>query len=185
MEHPFAGIADTKAPRPPERAVEKSAQSIAVSCPRHKGTDRIRQVSAVYAEAAPAPLSPMPALRSADRLAWAGTVVGLLGAISLWTGTAVGGHVSGITLAIASAFFLYALACYGLAAARRASIVRVRRGMPRALAVWGAGWYCELCDGVFFTAAAVPAGAAAGKLISTREFQRLVWGAGGYARLAR
>lgn len=165
--------------------MEKSAQSLAVYCPRHKGADRIRQVSAVYAQAAAPPLSPMPALRSADRLAWTGTICGGAGAILLWTGVAVKGEVSGITLAIASLFFVYALACYGLASVRRANVVRVRRGMPRALAVWAAGWYCERCDGVFFTGAAVPAGAVAGEMMSPGQFQHLVWEAGGYSQLTR
>jgi hypothetical protein len=134
----------------------------------------------VYAEAAPAPLSPLPALKSAERLAWAGTIIGAVGAVFVWLSTAVHGGVSGPTLAAASVCFAYALACYGWAAVRRAGVVRVRRGMPRALAVWQAGWYCERCEGVFFTATALPAGAVAGELMSADEFQHMVWAAGGY-----
>jgi hypothetical protein len=160
--------------------VDKPAQSLAVFCPRHKGPDQIRQVSLVYAEASPAQLSPVPVLRSADRLAWAGTICGLAGAALLWIGTAVRGAVSGTMLVFAGVFFAYAIACYGWAAARRASVVRIRRGMPRALEVWRAGWYCERCDGVFFAPAAAPAGAATGQLMSAGEFQHLVWDAGGY-----
>lgn len=160
--------------------MDKSAQSLAVSCPCHKGRDHIRQVSVVYAEAAPAPLSPLPVLKSADRLAWAGTICGAIGAVLLWLGSAYRGDLSGPTLAAASVCFAYALACYGWAAIRRASVVRVRRGAPSALAVWRAGWYCARCDGVFFTPAALPAGAVAGELMSAGEFQHLVWAAGGF-----
>ncbi len=160
--------------------MEHSAQSLPVFCPRHKGLDQIRQVSVVYSEAEPAGLRPVPVLKSADRLAWAGTVCGLGGAALLWIGTAVRGAVSGTMLVLAGIFFAYAVACYGWAAARRASVVRVRRGMPRALAVWRAGYYCERCDGVFFPAGAAPAGAKPGVLMSAGQFQHLVWDAGGY-----
>lgn len=166
--------------------MEKSAQSIAVLCPRHKGMDQIRQVSAVYAEAAPVLLRPMPVLKSADRLAWTGTLIGLAGAVLIWIGTAARGQSSGATLAAASVCFAYAIACYGWAAVRRASVVRVRRGMGSALAVWRQAWYCERCDGVFFAPGTrfpvdvLPAGAIAGQLMSAGEFQHLVWTAGGY-----
>jgi hypothetical protein len=164
--------------------VEKSAQTLAVFCPRHKGIDQIRQVSLVYAEAAPALLSPLPVLKSADRLAWTGTIIGVAGAVLIWIGVAARGAVSGPTLVAAGVCFAYALACYGWAAVRRASVVRVRRGMPRALAVWRAAWYCARCDGVFFSAGAVPAGAVPGVLMSAGEFQQLVWTAGGYGQQA-
>jgi hypothetical protein len=166
--------------------VEKSAQALAVPCPRHKGLDHIRQVSVVYAEAAPALLSPVPILKSADRLAWAGTIIGAAGAVIIWIGTATHGGVPGWALAVASVCFAYAIACYGWAAVRRASVVRIRRGMDRALSIWREGWYCERCDGVFFApgtrfpAAALPAGAVTGQLMSAGEFQHLVWTAGGY-----
>jgi hypothetical protein len=160
--------------------VNHPAESVAVSCPRHHGPDRIRQVSVVYAEAESARLRPVPVLKSADRLAWAGTICGLAGAVLIWVGTAIHGAVSATVLVLAGICFAYAIACYGWAAARRASVVRVRRGMPRALAVWQAGWYCERCDGVFFPATAAPAGAEPGVLMSAGEFQHLVWDAGGF-----
>jgi hypothetical protein len=153
---------------------------VAVFCPGHKGLDHIRQVSVVYEEAAPEHLRPVPVLRSADRLAWAGTLCGLAGAALLWIGTGVRGSVSGAMLVVAGVCFAYGIACYGWAAARRASVVRVRRGMPRALAVWRAAWYCERCEGVFFTASTAPPGAEPGQLMSAGEFQHLVWNAGGY-----
>jgi hypothetical protein len=167
-------------PSPERSIVEQPAQSLAVFCPGHQGPDHIRQVSVVYADAAPERLSPVPVLRSADRLAWAGTICGLAGAALLVIGTAVRGAVSGTMLGVAGVCIAYAIACYGLAAARRASVVRVRRGMPRALAVWQAAWYCDQCDGVFFASSMAPAGAASGTMMSTGEFQRLVWSAGGY-----
>ncbi len=173
---------------PPERAiVDRSAQSLVAVCPRHKGLDHTRRVPVVYAQTAPPLLRPLPALKSADRLAWAGTLIGAAGAALLWTGAAARGGVSGAMLAAAGACFAYAIACYGWAGARRASIVRVRRGMPGAMAVWQAGWYCERCDGVFFPpgtslpAADPAAGAGPGALMTAGDFQRLVWAAGGYA----
>jgi hypothetical protein len=166
--------------------VEKSAQSLAVLCPRHNGLDHIQQVSVVFAEAGPALLRPVPVLKSADRLAWTGTIIGLAGAVLIWIGVAARGGVSGGTLAAASVCFAYAIACYGWAAVRRSSVVRVRRGMDSALAIWREGWYCDQCDGVFFPPGtrfpltALPASAVAGQLMSAGEFQHLVWTAGGY-----
>lgn len=165
--------------------MDHPAQSLTVSCPRHHGQDQIRLVSVLYAEAAPERLSPMPVLRSADRLAWAGTICGLAGAAVLWIGTAARGATSGTMLVLAGVLFAFAIACYGWAGARRASVGRIRRGMPRALAVWRAAWYCERCDGVFFTPGAVPGGAHEGELMSVPEFQRLVWDAGGYGAADR
>ena len=166
--------------------MEKSAQSLAVLCPRHNGLDHIQQVSVVFAEAGPALLRPVPVLKSADRLAWTGTIIGLAGAVLIWIGVAARGGVSGGTLAAASVCFAYAIACYGWAAVRRSSVVRVRRGMDSALAIWREGWYCDQCDGVFFPPGtrfpltALPASAVAGQLMSAGEFQHLVWTAGGY-----
>jgi hypothetical protein len=162
--------------------VEQSARSLAVSCPRHKGKDHIRQVSVAYAEAAPSLLSPGPVLKSADRLAWAGTICAVAGAALIWIRAVTGGSASGPLIVAAIACFAYAIACYGWAAARRASLARIKRGMPGALAVWRAGWYCERCDGVFFSPGAAPAGVITGQLMSTGEFQHLVWAAGGYVQ---
>lgn len=160
--------------------MDRPGQSLAAFCPGHKGPDHIKQVSVVCAEAAPEGLRPMPVVRSADRLAWAGTICGLAGAALLWIGTGVRGAVSGAMLAAAGVCFAYAIACYGWARARRAGVVRITRGMPRALALWQAAWYCERCDGVFFTPSAAPAGAEPGQLMTAVEFQHLVWGAGGH-----
>jgi hypothetical protein len=177
------GVCRYKQPRRhPEHIVEKSARtaSLVVSCPRHKGRDDVQRVSQVYADAASALLSPSPVLKSADRLAWAGTICGVAGAVLLWIRAAVGGAASGFLLAAAVIAFAYALACYGWAAARRSRLVRVRQGMPRALAVWQAAWYCRRCDGVFFAPGTAPEGVSPGKLMSPAEFQHLVWTAGGY-----
>ena len=162
--------------------MEKSARTapLVVSCPRHKGRDDVRRVSQVYAEVASELLSPSPVLKSADRLAWAGTICGVVGAALLWIRADVGGAASGPLLAGAIVCLAYALSCYGWAAARRSRVVRVRQGMPRALAVWQAAWYCGRCDGVFFAPGTAPEGVVAGELMTPGEFQRLVWAAGGY-----
>jgi len=160
--------------------VEQHALPLAVSCPAHKGQDDVRPVSVVYAEAAPAVLSPVPVLRSAERLAWAGTICGVIGAALIWVRAVAGGGVSGPLFAAALVCFAYAVACYGCAAVRRVSIFRVQQGMPRALAVWRSAWYCEQCDGVFFAPDEEPPGVARGELMSPGDFQELVWAAGGY-----
>jgi hypothetical protein len=161
--------------------VEQPARNASiVVCPRHRGRDRIRRVSEAYEEIESELLSPSPVLKSADRLAWAGTVCGVAGATLLWIRAAVGGAASGFLLAAAALCLAYALACYGWAAARRSRLVRIRHGMPRALAVWQAAWYCGRCDGVFFAPGAAPVGADPGELMSAAEFRRLVWAAGGY-----
>lgn len=160
--------------------MEQLPPSLAVTCPAHRGRDRVRRVSVVHAEAAPTALSPVPVLKSADRLAWAGTICGITGAVLVWVRAAVGGAVSGPALIAAVVCFAYAVACYGWAAARRLSIHRVEHGMPKALAVWRAGWYCERCGGVFFAPGEAPAGAIVGQLMSPGQFRELVWAAGGY-----
>ena len=49
----------------------------------------------------------------------------------------------------------------------------VERGMPGAMAVWRAAWYCDECDGVFFESGTAPAAeAAAGRVISPAAFHR-------------
>lgn len=167
--------------------MEESADSLAVVCPGHNGPDQIKQASDVFAEGTPERLSPVPVLKSANRIAWTGTIIGVAGAVLVWAGAAVHGGVPGPVLAAACVCFAYAIACYGWAAARRKSVVRIERGMPKALAVWRAGWYCARCDGVFFPASAVPAdavpaGAVAGRLMTAMDFQHLVWTVGGYGR---
>lgn len=81
--------------------MEQPAPSLPVSCPVHNGRDHVRRVSVVYAEAAPAMLSPVPVLKSAQRLAWAGTICGVAGAVLLWVRAVAGGAVSGPALVAA------------------------------------------------------------------------------------
>jgi hypothetical protein len=107
-------------------------------------------VSVVWTEDAASLLSPRPVLKAADRLAWAGTGLGVAGMVSVWIGNLVGGGAAGVSLIAAAPCFAYALALYGLAAARRARTSRVERGMPNAMAVWATALYCGRCDGVFF-----------------------------------
>jgi hypothetical protein len=149
-------------------------QSIA-PCPRHKAADHTRLVSVVYAQDAADFLRPVPVVKAADRLAWAGTGCGVAGMIAIWAGNAIGGTAIGIALGCAGVCFAYALALYGLAAARRTRLSRVERGMPRAMALWRAAWYCDLCNGVFCPP---------GDLMTVAEFQRMVWAAGGYGELS-
>lgn len=148
-------------------------------CPRHQTDSGTRPVSVVYADVFAGGeadlLSPRPVLKTADRLAWTGTGFGVAGMAAVWAGTAAGGGAQTAALGIGAFCFAYALAMYGWAAARRARLVRVQRGVPAALALWRSAWYCERCDGVFF-----PGGDA---LLSAAEFRRQVWSAGGYGNL--
>jgi hypothetical protein len=153
-------------------------QSSVLSCPMHKTPDHIRQVSAVFAEESPELLSPWPVLKAADRLAWTGTGCGVLGVVSIWIGNVAGGGAVGPALFAALFCFAYGLAFYGWAAARRARLTQVERGMPRALAVWREAWYCERCDGVFLSPGSGRNGDTG--LMSAAEFHQLVWTAGGY-----
>lgn len=125
--------------------MEHYAPSLTVACPAHRGQDHVRRVSVVYAEAGPA-LSPARLLISADRLAWAGTVCGVLGAVLIWIRAALdGGAASGALFVVAIVCFGYAVACYGLAAARRAGAFLLRRKPDEEPTVW----YCERCNVVF------------------------------------
>jgi hypothetical protein len=160
--------------------VEPTGKTIPVPCPRHHAADHVRQVPVVWADDTASLLSPRPVLKAADRLAWAGTGLGVAGMISVWIGNVVGGSAVGISLIAAIPCFAYALALYGLAAARRARLTRVERGMPNAMAVWGIALYCDHCGGVFF-----PPGAQRPRdLMTAAEFQRVVWSAGGYGDLS-
>ncbi len=106
----------------------------------------------MYGEAGTA--TPARLLLSAERLAWAGTACGVLGAVLLSIRAVLnGGGAASVALLVAAVVcFGYAIACYGLAYARRigAFLVRGRhvRGRPpgedeRAV------WYCERCNAVF------------------------------------
>jgi len=152
-------------------------QGLSVTCPVHPENNRIQRVSVVYAADAPQLLRPGPALKAASRIAWAGTSCGVAGAIALWIGALLGKGASGPALIAALVCFGYALALYGWAGARRARVMIIQRGMPGALAVWGAAWYCEECDGVFFDSPAVP-DVVEGEVITPTAFHRMVWKAG-------
>jgi hypothetical protein len=168
--------------------MEQSVPSAVPYCPMHKAPDHIHQVSALYAEASPEPLSPWPVLKAADRLAWIGTGCGVLGVVSIVIGNAIGGGAVGPALLAALFCFGYALAFYGWAAARRARLTQVEKGKPGALKVWLDAWYCERCDGVFLPAGRVDDAGRVGdaaQLMSAAEFRQLVWTAGGYGDLGR
>lgn len=160
-----------------------------VPCPRHGTSEGTRPVSVVYADLFAGTeadlLSPRPVLKTADRLAWAGTGCGVAGLALVWTGTALGGAARPVLFWCGIACFAYALALYGWAAARRSRLSRVRRGAPSALALWRDAWYCQRCDGVFFPDApgADTGGEPGGRLLSRGEFRRRVWSAGGYGDL--
>ena len=128
----------------------------------------------MYAGEAASLLSPRPVLRTAGKLAWTGTGFGVAGMVAIWIGNVIGGGAAGPALVCGIVCFAYALAMYGWAAARRARLTRVERGIPSALALWRNAWYCERCGGVFFPD---------GDLMSVSEFRDQVWSAGGYADL--
>jgi len=159
------------------------------TCPVHPENSRIQQVSVVYAARSDRLLQPGPVLKSANRLAWAGTACGVAGMVCIWAGSLIGKGAAGPALIAASGCFAYALALYGWAGARRARLTLVQRGMADAMAVWRAAWYCDLCDGVFFQpgmlrqepAASVVAGAVTeDEVLTPADFHRLVWRAGRY-----
>jgi hypothetical protein len=163
---------------------EDGGQDPSVTCPVHPENSRIRRVSVVYAAEAPQLLSPGPVLKAASRIAWAGTCCGLAGAIALWVGALLGRGAFGPALIAALVCFGYALALYGWAGARRARVTVIQRGMPSALAVWGAAWYCDECDGVFFDPPAAPdGGVAEGQVITPAAFHRMVWRAGRFGSI--
>src|SRR5262245_38857841 len=134
---------------------EEHGPAMAVACPVHPDNPRTQQVSVLYAAQAPRLPRPGPVLKAAARLAWTGTACGVLGVVAIWTGNLIGGGAVGPALIAGLACFGYALAFYGWAAARRARLGLVERGQPRAMAVWQAAWYCDICDGVFFRPGAV------------------------------
>ena len=169
--------------------VEEYGEPLMATCPVHPVNTRIQRVSVVYAARSDPLLQPGPVLKSANRLAWAGTTCGVAGMVSIWAGSLIGKGAAGPALIAASCCFGYALALYGWAGARRARLTLVRRGMADAMAVWRAAWYCDLCDGVFFQpgslrrepAASVIAGAVAeDEVLTPVAFHRLIWRAGHY-----
>jgi hypothetical protein len=174
------------------KMTEEYRQTLAVACPVHPENARIRRVSVVYEAMAPRLLNPGPVLRATTRLAWAGTACGALGMAAIWIGNMIGGGAVRPALIAGIICVAYALALYGWAGARRARLTMIERGMPGAMAVWRAAWYCELCDGVFIQPGALRQEPVArvvegivddGDVISPVAFHRLVWKASGYGRL--
>ena len=162
-------------------------EPLAAACPVHPANPGIRQVSVVYAARPDRLLQPGPVLKSANRLAWAGTACGVAGVVAIWIGALIGKGATGPALIAGFCCFAYALALYGWAGARRARLTLVQRGMPGAMAVWRAAWYCDLCDGVFFGRGALHQGPASSvvagvvcedEVLSRAAFHRLVWQAG-------
>ena len=131
--------------------MEQFTPSLTVACPAHGGPNHVRRVSHVYGEAATA--TPARLLLSAERLAWAGTACGVLGAVLLSIRAVLkGGGAASVPLLVAACVcFGYAVACYGLAYARRIGAFLVRSPVRRR----GPGedeqavWYCERCNAVF------------------------------------
>jgi drug/metabolite transporter (DMT)-like permease len=104
----------------------------------------------VYAEAAT--VTPARLLVSAERLAWAGTACGVLGAVLLSVRAALGGSGASVPLLVAACVcFGYAVACYGLAYARRIGAFLMRSPARRRPPGENehAVWYCERCNAIF------------------------------------
>lgn len=168
---------------------EEHGETLMATCPVHPGNTEIQQVSVVYAARSDPLLQPGPVLKSATRLAWAGTACGVAGMVAIWVGSLIGKGAPGPALIAASCCFVYALALYGWAGARRARLTLVQRGVAVAMVIWRAAWYCNLCDGVFFQpgalrrepAASVVAGTVTEEQVLTpAAFHRLIWRAGRY-----
>jgi hypothetical protein len=116
----------------------------------HGGPDHVRRVSRVYGEAAT--VTPARLLLSAERLAWAGTACGVLGAVLLLIRAVLNGGAASVPLLVAACVcFGYAVACYGLAYARRIGAFLVRSPARRRPPGDDeqAVWYCERCNAVF------------------------------------
>ena len=168
---------------------EEYGEPLMATCPVHPGHTQIERVSVAYAARSDPLLRPGPVLKSATRLAWAGTACGVAGMIAVWAGSLIGKGAAAPALIAASCCFGYALALYGWAGARRARLTLVQRGMVGAMVLWRAAWYCDLCDGVFFPpgtlrrepAASVVAGTVCeDEVLTPAAFHRLIWRAGRY-----
>ena len=61
---------------------------------------------------------------------------------------------------------------------------RLARGLAAAEEVWRHGWYCRRCDVVYFQPGYAPSGIDPRVPLTTDEFRRTVFAAGGYADLA-
>ena len=132
--------------------MERFAPSLTVACPAHGGPDHVRRVSHVYGQAAT--VTPARLLLSAERLAWAGTACGVAGAVLLSVRAVLsgGGGAASVPLLVAACVcFGYAVACYGLAYARRVGAFLVRSPARRRAPDDDehAVWYCERCNAVF------------------------------------
>ncbi|MEU6559431.1 hypothetical protein [Nocardia nova] len=137
-------------------------------------------------------LAPEPHFRGAGRLVAWGVVAGipaavyvLLGIIELAlphpevsTSTAILGTVV-LALFVGSPSLL--ILWFAFRRAHRTS--RIRRGAPRAYAVWRAGFYCHRC-GVCFWPLPTEEGIPVRVPLMPGQFQWIVWSAGNYARLA-
>ncbi|MEV0047668.1 hypothetical protein AB0H60_29940 [Nocardia rhamnosiphila] len=62
---------------------------------------------------------------------------------------------------------------------RRRRNARIMRGRPRAMTVWGTGWYCHRCYLAFWPYSPLPE-IPARRGVTPDEFRWLVWKAGGY-----
>ena len=96
--------------------------------------------------------TPARLLLSAQRLAWAGTAFGVLGAVLLLVRAVLnGGGAASVPLLVAACVcFGYAVACYALAYARRIGAFLVRSPVRRPPGEdEQAVWYCERCNAVF------------------------------------
>ncbi|MFD6463994.1 hypothetical protein, partial [Streptomyces roseolus] len=77
-------------------------------------------------------------------------------------------------------FLIPSLILLSMAWRRYRANTRVVLGLPSALAVWRAGFYCHRC-GVCFWVRSPARGVAAGQPLSLWQFQQIVWSAGGYS----
>ena len=138
-------------------------------------------------------------LRAVDELAvvprrqrWVGRVSGAvvasalgldLGVRAFTVGTAhVGVPVFLAIFAVASGVLATTWSLGAVGAVRRQR--RLARGIGAAEEVWRHGWYCRRCDLVYFQPGYAPAGVDPREPLTTQEFRRIVFGAGGYADLA-
>lgn len=126
------------------------------------------------------------------RQRWTGRVFGagfasvfgvILGGDLVATGTGDPGDslfLAAVLLACGALASVWSLGAVGIVRRQK----RLARGLAAAEDVWRHGWYCRRCDVVYFQPGYAPTGIDPRVPLTTDQFRRTVFAAGGYADLA-